>query len=252
MPERSQADAIFFGIENAEDIVGEHMTIYLYESEGDENGDGIFDIGEYNFYTANGYTFNGSENNQIIAVTPDNGGSPVPLRKDHYYLVAMEYTDEIGQRVRFLGTNGHDYNQTEEFSFAQNKPRYGSLVDFTNDGDFRPFRYKGDYFVPAIRLVGGHIDWDCNTHELSPDNKTGIFPNPSSDILNLDMDFSENCGLVEIKIADARGKVLDDRRYQNIRKDRINFDLKNFPQGTYFLNIKTSIGERTLPFSVQR
>nr|WP_262904137.1 T9SS type A sorting domain-containing protein [Chryseobacterium tagetis] len=71
-----------------------------------------------------------------------------------------------------------------------------------------------------------------------PDYKIAIYPNPTSDILNIQTDAKINA----VSVVDLTG------RKQAVRFENNRVDVRNLPAGTYILNVETENGISTEKF----
>lgn len=107
----------------------------------------------------------------------------------------------------------------------------------TSSGNALTIKFYAD---AGLELDGFDIDWYCSLvgiNELDKINKINIYPNPSSDYLNVEVDFNQSSAL-DLRIVDLLGKTL----YQNNSKTQaIQFtdkiDVSNFASGTYIVYI---------------
>ena len=105
-------------------------------------------------------------------------------------------------------------------------------------------------FSPHIHL---NINMTTSTKDvLSEDNKIEIFPNPSSDLITLNLDFVETFEKINVEITDVTGKTLLQTDYQNVLNEQFQFNVNNYPAGTYFLHVRTEEGNRALRFVVAK
>lgn len=236
---------VTFGISNPDAVVGQFMTIKVLSSDGDMDASGIFEAGEYDLVAFNGYTFDGTEG-PIIEIPADLDGNPIPLTAGKYYIILMEYTDLIDQTVFFSTTTDHDYGAMVFASDSLGATRYGTLLDVGNSTDLTTGNFTGGYFVPAIRINR----FTVGTNELSDENLVNVFPNPTADQLNLDLDLVEQSEVLDVTISDITGRVFLNQTYENVKKDRLSFNLKNYPAGSYFVHLTTEKGVKAIPFMV--
>lgn len=96
------------------------------------------------------------------------------------------------------------------------------------------------YADNGLQLAGFDIDWKCyftSIEEVNKISKINIYPNPTNDYVNIDVDFNRSSEL-NLKVIDLLGKVL----YQNTPgtksvqfSDRI--DVSRFAAGTYVIYV---------------
>ena len=242
------ATNVTIGISNPEDIIGQSMTVKLLRWEGDVNGDFTANMDEYQLQTFNGHIFDGNEP-PFFSIPVDLDGNPWPLEEGFHYIVLMEYKDNIDQTVFFTSTLDHDYRAMNLATDSLGAARYATVLE-VGPGEEYSLGNFGDYYVPTIRM-DIRQPWSTGTEDLSEENIVSIFPNPTADQLNIDLDLLEQTEVLEVRVANVSGKVFIDQQYENVKKDRISFDLRDYPAGTYTVQLTTGKGVRTLPFVVQ-
>ncbi|MBK8568045.1 MAG: T9SS type A sorting domain-containing protein [Saprospiraceae bacterium] len=56
---------------------------------------------------------------------------------------------------------------------------------------------------------------------------------------------------VDVRIYDFTGRMVSNRRLENVQNGRFGFDVSRFANGTYFMAINTPEGFRSKKFQVQ-
>lgn len=243
------ATNVTIGIANPEDIVGQSITVKLLRWEGDVNESFSADMEEYVLQTFNGHTFTGNEP-PFFSIPVDIDGNAWPLEAGFHYIVLMEYRDVSNTTVFFTTTLDHDYGAMRLATDSLGASRYGTVLGVGAEEEYSVFNFSGGFYVPTIRM-DIREPWAVGTKDLSEENIVSIFPNPTADQLNIDLDLLEQTEVLEVRVADVSGKVFIDQQYENVKKDRISFDLADYPAGTYTVQLTTGKGVRTLPFVVQ-
>lgn len=82
--------------------------------------------------------------------------------------------------------------------------------------------------------------------------KANIFPNPAKESINLDINLAQVSKNTEVKIMDINGKVMSMEQYENIQQTSLNYVVKEWQAGTYFMQIITDEGSTTKRFVVTR
>ena len=241
-----------FGVSNARDIAGQFMTIKLLKWDGDLDEDGMANASEYSLVTFNGYTFDGTEDGQVITLPIDLDGKRIPLEAGGTYIVTMEYTDISDQFVFFLTTTDHDYGAMVFRSDSLGANRYGALLDVGNSGDLSTGNFLGGYYVPAVRLSIADNDPTSSVKDLSTENIVNIYPNPTADELNINLDLIENSERLNVRIMDISGKVHFAQQYEDIQSTTLEYDLRNYTSGSYIVYIETEDGIRSIPLAIQK
>ncbi len=182
------------------------------------------------------YEFTSSDDNYdlILADVFDLDGNPIALEAGARYFVMASYADE-SNRI-FHATNDE---------LLSNIFRGVSTVLFS-DGEWGLGGF-GPETNAVMRMV---IELSTTTDEVPlEDSAMSLFPNPSSEALNVQLDLQE-AGPAMLIMADMQGQVLDIREYQNVQKETLQFDVSHLPAGTYLMRVSTDEGTKTKQFVV--
>ena len=77
------------------------------------------------------------------------------------------------------------------------------------------------------------------------DNNVKLYPNPATEEnLTVQFDLEKNLKQLEISINDITGKHFSSEIYQNVYKNEVNLNVKNYPKGVYLLTITTKSSEQ--------
>ncbi len=88
--------------------------------------------------------------------------------------------------------------------------------------------------------VGINISHDVGINEFSANNYISLSPNPASTQLTIHTSFSHISGSATISIMNVLGEII---QQENLKwSDDIIINIKTFPAGIYFLQMKTEIG----------
>lgn len=96
------------------------------------------------------------------------------------------------------------------------------------------------------------IDFTESTRneELIKDFNVRVYPNPASDVFQLDFNRFEQAQDAIFTLFNAQGSLLEQRKVDNYLGETQSFNLSNYPQGQYFINIAlkdgTNIGQRIM------
>lgn len=126
--------------------------------------------------------------------------------------------------------------------------------------------YYGGFGMPTVVLVGGtdhRVLWStqdfmtsdttimrdsilgmltANVMEInSPVNSLEIYPNPTSDIVNLEFSINENAEIF-FEIIDLTGRKVYEGKHENINKGLVNrkINLSDIPNGNYLIQINVN------------
>jgi hypothetical protein len=76
-----------------------------------------------------------------------------------------------------------------------------------------------------------------------------LSPNPAKDYAQLNINFNKSVDLT-VRIVDVTGRVLDTRNTGNTMSEEMRFDVSNFAQGVYFMQITANGQTATQRFVV--
>jgi Secretion system C-terminal sorting domain len=222
-----------------EDVV---VTAYLFKVNDDiDPGFNNFDdatllsnslelkgIGSFDFPT-------GAANYSLQAVIVDdvNGGTGgVALQAGARYFAVIGYND--ASNVAF-----HAYSDETNHTFV-------SSMVYTDAWYLGGF---GEDYNPVIRLV---LELSTSTDNLPlPESAMMLFPNPISDVLNLEVSFDESTDAT-ITIADINGRVINIDNRKGLTKEVLTYQLPQLAAGTYLARIATEKGTKTKKFVVAK
>jgi WD40 repeat protein len=130
------------------------------------------------------------------------------------------------------------------FSYSQFK-KWHAYYGFYNRGRIIP-AIKALAFSPDYKYIAAGNDdasvviWenkfvDVEEKTITKDNKVVIFPNPSSDFLNLYFDNLLTTDISEIKIYSGLGNKIEITK-PIVNGNNIQIDVSSFPQGVYYIS----------------
>ena len=245
-----EAESVTFGVANASDLIGQFLTINLLKWEGDLNENDVADSDEYVNVAFNGHTFTGTENNQILSIPVDLEKASVPLEAGGTYIVTMSYTDTNGLPINFLASQDYEYRGMVYRTDSLGVDRYATVLDVGNSGDLTTGNFAGGYYVPPISMtITSPI---IPVKEISDDNIVKVFPNPTADELNINLDLVEYAEVLNVKIVDMAGKILLQQQFENIQNTTLEYDLRKYNSGSYMVHLETEEGIKTVPFLIQK
>lgn len=150
-----------------------------------------------------------------------------------------------------LGTDSVDFFLAD-YRFADNAEDYlvdtWAWVDLTTLGDSDSLWLNlsssdnGQFGMntPSFFCIDNVTTEDVptSTSAIGPDLLIDVYPNPVSDLLYVTCAHSSG----EIRLIDSRGVVID---HQTLQEDRITVDMRDCPQGVYYLQLVTANGVLT-------
>jgi hypothetical protein len=75
-------------------------------------------------------------------------------------------------------------------------------------------------------------------------NKVSIYPNPTSDVLNISTNSND---LSELTVKDITGKIVLKQNFNN----KITINTENYSKGIYLIDVKNNLGTVSEKISVQ-
>ncbi|NJL74658.1 MAG: T9SS type A sorting domain-containing protein [Saprospiraceae bacterium] len=245
---------VTFAVSNADELTDRSITILTYKWDGDLNGDLAATPNEYGNQPIafNGYTFTGDETGFItVPMSLDEVG--IPLENDAYYFVVIQY-ETNDQQVMFTAISDEfDYTNMFLWSvFVNDSPRYASVLDVGNTGDYDLIGFGLDV-VPAVDMsIGNSPDLVSSVlPKLSNAHKIEITPNPATEyfVVNFDLATSQE---VSLRLLDVQGKVIQQTLPQRIQQESLRFNTSHLAAGTYFLYVAAEEGVRSLTLQVKK
>jgi len=82
------------------------------------------------------------------------------------------------------------------------------------------------------------IEMLVGTNEVISNDAFDIYPNPAKNHLLIDLDFDENIEHLQISLVDITGRTLSTKVFENYSKGSLQFDINDYPNGVYFINIQ--------------
>ena len=121
--------------------------------------------------------------------------------------------------------------------------------------DANPFVAKGDFETELQEYVWDAGYWTTNqpwiemdffrkigsTEELSSELAASIdvFPNPVSDVLNINVNLNQTTELVTFELMNVTGELVKVRRESNVSTGTYQMDVGDLTSGVYTLNVRT-------------
>ena len=182
------------------------------------------------------YLLDGSETSygDIVVELED----PVPVLANGTYLAMVQYDGilsalGIAPRYAFGGTETH--------------PRFESAV-FTDQ------LYMGGWSGGYNMVVRLHdlSDVVIGVEDPLAKDQVKVYPNPTSDFVNLELDLANVADEVKVSISDAQGRVIKEQIINNVGKEIHSINVSSLTNGGYFMTIITPEGYRTKHFVVAK
>ncbi len=272
---------LIIGVSNPSVVANQSILAFLYKWV-DANNDGDADPGELTEIGAKDYDFTGNEENKVMIEfkledSVEDGDEVLNLESNTDYIALVQYVDETPENdaddIFYEASEAYDYRAqiflntptdvvvstspgVVNFGFGIGEPRYGTVVGILDDPDgfFNDVTLQTNFFrldiTPVIRMKIGVDPNYTGVEALTLDNKMDIYPNPTSDIVNVQIDLVEQVKNARINIVDMAGRVIFSKSYSNLLQGDFQFNIGNLSDGVYQLNLVTDKGVRTNKFVV--
>ena len=153
-------------------------------------------------------------------------------------------------KFQILDTGGSQYNNEDGLSWWANDDGSGYARLRQVPGGF--FKYYQDDFGTELTdyfRVGVPNNINLNFNFYEPIFE--IYPNPSSNNLNIDLEFVKS-SKIDIMIYDVNGKIIYQLNETSIKSSVFNINLVDFKSGLYYCSVITDYTKLTKLFSVIR
>ena len=195
-------------------------------------------------------------------VEPGQGGTMAPFVDGGFYMVSIfENPSAFGGAATFNSNTGIWFG-ADEINYAINAaltdvtdyiphPSPVKVVDGTGAGDWNWVGFGAD-IIPSIGL---HLSFaspvlDVETVYETEGVNLSLFPNPATDLLNMNVSFEEATNVMYI-LTDVAGHVLNITNADNVTNDQQTLDVSKLAAGVYMVTAKTAKGTTTKRFVKQ-
>ncbi len=76
-----------------------------------------------------------------------------------------------------------------------------------------------------------------SNENLVEENLFNVYPNPATEVLNLAIDSDKMISDAQVKIIDMTGRTMLERSFTNLQSDELTFDISNYANGVYLVNL---------------
>ena len=254
---------VTFALSNATPLKDRGLIVALYKWK-DNNSDDLCQPAERTLAGINVYTVLGTESTPLRFIDvplPAPGEAPIELEDNTTYLVMLEYyaPDADGVDLQALVSDQFDYKA--QFLLSDqllNMPRYTSMTGLAGDltqETYSPVGYSsfpGDYSY----LVRWHISGDAGAtpvNELpSIADQVAVFPNPASNLLNIQFTLREQSSRMEAVLMDVSGKMVYRNVWDGVLREVKPIPTSTLPAGIYVLKLHTAAGTAVKKIVIER
>ena len=250
--EQLYARYVSFYLGNADDLAGSSVTTYLYEWNGEGGEDFELTEGEYVGPIAfNFYNINGSENG-LTTIPVGLDGDFIQLKDDTYYIIVVEFAPGDEDTDNFMVvTSDVDYQAMNFYQDSvMNADKWAVALDVGNTGDYSLVGFGLDV-VPVVRLSIG-VEEVVNSVDLLSANTINVYPTVANEQVWAEINLDNPTENLRIDMFSNDGQLIQSTSLENVRQEKLKFDLNNLPTGSYYLRLQTDEGIRSKPFMIQR
>lgn len=233
---------VAFPVANKGYVVGHGVSVtenfgesWIYYENGYFDYRSIYFSDSFNGYLGSQYTvdatFDGGDNWDICLAWGENSEfrDVEATNSGTVYFVGMYYTY---QPYAIILMNFGSCNENELYYYEnENEYQYNS-VDFITDSIGYVAGFNG---IIRKTIVAGYDTTSTSTIKI-PKDKIEIYPNPTSD--NFVIKSNSIKGIITISIYSSSGILISEKQYSNTESIPVN--LEAFPQGIYYVSLKTS------------
>jgi len=259
-------EAVTWGISNPDDIPGVTLNIILFKWI-DIDGNQIVEAAEREIKGFAAVTINGDEGDNAVFDTElenfeGNPDDPITLEDGGEYLVMVEYNALDRSELFILSSGAVNYGAVALSSEQAGMPAYMAVLGHSPDGNIQGIDYEvtefgddgrihfGNDLVPAVSLklaCGATSTKDV----LAQDNLIEVYPNPTNQKLNVNLEFTTVHDVVQLQIMDVAGRLIETKRLVGIQSETLELNVSQYANGAYILQVQTEEGSRTKRFVVQ-
>ncbi len=188
---------------------------------------------------------------------------PVELIGDQMYALVFVYNTEQEEELEMLSSSGAAgglfdlaaYNLAMDNLYISGNIdkiiRTGATVTstanpFIANGDFQSelqgYVWDTGYWNPNQPWIEMNIgSFETSTEDLSPELAASIdvFPNPVSDVLNIDVNLNQTTELVTFELMNVAGELVKVMKEKNVNTGTYQMNVGDVTPGIYTLNVRT-------------
>ncbi len=248
-----------FMISNVSDAQSTGVTTFLYESDGDVDGDGRIGPDEYgNVPIAfNEYMFDGTEDEVLITIPVDLEGEGIEMTSGKYYFAVVQYVAaNADDQVAISASEDYNYAANNFITDSIGIEQYSDVVDLVAE---EPNFFSGGFggtSVPVVRLSIGDnpfLDQPAITAietVLPTEFGVNVYPVPAKDNFNMKVDFPKQVDVL-VRLYDQTGRIILTQEFDKLQNGTFNYDVRSLASGLYFLQLDTDAGTRIEKIVVQ-
>ena len=246
---KTQIDSIYFWLRPEGNFVNspsDSVVVHFYDLAGDLNSSGVYDASEISLIHREAYSLGALLTQGQFKVAPLSD-APLELPAGVTKLaVLLEYHDELAGDGRWVEIGGIEDDAFVNYdaealiaSLAGISRDYGMFLNET--GELQVGNFPG--FVPSIQLVADSVAVVDSRDQASFSVEMAVWPNPTAEVLNINLPQSEFAADYQVRIYDLLGRmVLETRKAAENGVTTSQVDLRTILYGQYLLEISSGQG----------
>lgn len=184
----------------------------------------------------------------MVMISPDNGNIwnpyPVNISKTSHFEEAFVSAPEL--------ISGSNYNV-----YYQGDKEPGTIMQNEDQADDIHKNFQIVQSIPISQLLTLSMDSTapCGQNDLplgiknilnAKDGNIMVYPNPSNDVVNIDLQFLNTQNAVTIELVDIYGKVILTEKLLNVKSQKTHFYTHHLASGMYNIKVNTDDGSITI------
>lgn len=174
-------------------------------------------------------------------------GDKLKISNSHFWNITGIFPENNDIKASFFYNGGSDVDldfdltsETEDsiyIVFRENAKDEWRVVEDFKKQKFSPIDGRGTITITGIKAgqyAFANVDFAA-TSTSNMDSYVSIFPNPTNDILNIDLNHNKYRGLKNVEIYSVLGETVFGKKFQI--GNSYSIDISNFDPGLYFLKI---------------
>ena len=188
-----------------------------------------------------------------------SGNLPCPQNTTFLIYVKAKADFEIEQPLSPIYV-GDSINHTISIGDNDDVIWYSAIGPLSSDSVYKlTYLDTGDFYIYAEGVIDGCTVYDTITITVLPDtNSSGIYeinkpfikvyPNPTTDMLTVDMSELTSSKTIELSIYNAAGSLVE--KIQRGGNNKLTISMDNYIRGNYYLLISSENFKKSIPFVV--
>jgi hypothetical protein len=222
-----------------DDVGGAGEGAIDYTTELEEVGTGTYALTAADLVPIGGLSLNINLDNSVSSNTP------IIMDAGTKYWLTVAVVGGTGGFA--IGTDYYsDYTANLAFNYSQGNPLNNSTGMFGGG-----FANAGSPSIALITTLKPAIGAGIND-AIKAKDLVNVYPNPTSDIINIDLKLQAQANNLTIEIIDITGKVITSIARNNVTSSKCQYNTSKLSNGTYFVKVNTENGVTQTKFTVSK